>query len=220
VKHSSLIAVERIEKAIYLIRSERVMSDRDLADLYGVPTKAFNQAVKRHADRFPPDFMFQLTMQEAREWWTEETASRLRSQNVTLKCGQHIKYRPSAFTEHGILMLSSVLNSERSIQVNIEIMRAFVKLRRMLASNAELSRRFDERGSSPTVREGFESSRSCSMPFDNSCRRRSHVPNKLAFDPAPSRSRSAPTSPPTAHRSLPASPLSFCLKHKQTLGAK
>jgi ORF6N domain len=141
VKHSSLISVERIEKTIYLIRGEKVMLDRDLADLYGVPTKAFNQAVKRHKDRFPPDFMFQLTMQEAREWWSEEPASRLRSQNVTLKRGQHIKYQPNAFTEHGILMLSSVLNSERAIQVNIEIMRAFVKLRRMLASNAELSRR-------------------------------------------------------------------------------
>ena len=77
MKHSSLIPVERIEKAIYLIRSEKVMLDRDLADLYGVPTKAFNQAVKRHQDRFPPDFMFQLTMQEAREWWSEETARRL-----------------------------------------------------------------------------------------------------------------------------------------------
>ena len=144
VEHSSLIPVERIERAIYLIRGEKVMLDRDLADLYGVPTKAFNQAVKRHADRFPQDFMFQLTMEEARKWWSEETESRLRSQNVTLKRGQHIKYRPNAFTEHGILMLSSVLNSERAIQVNIEIMRAFVKLRLMLASNAELSRRFDE----------------------------------------------------------------------------
>ena len=141
MKDSSLIPVERIEKAIYFIRGEKVMLDRDLADLYSVPTKVFNQAVKRHRDRFPPDFMFQLTMQEAREWWSEEPASRLRSQSVTLKRGQHIKYRPNAFTEHGILMLSSVLNSERAIQVNIEIMRAFVKLRRMLASNAELSRR-------------------------------------------------------------------------------
>ena len=143
VKHSSLIPVERIEKAIYLIRGEKVMLDRDLADLYGVPTKAFNQAIKRHKDRFPPDFMFQLTMQEAREWWSKEP-SRLRSQNVTLKRGQHIKYRPNAFTEHGILMLSSVLSSERATQVNIEIMRAFVKLRRMLASNAELSRWFHQ----------------------------------------------------------------------------
>lgn len=120
------------------------MFDRDLADLYGVPTKAFNQAVKRHADRFPRDFMFQLTMQEAREWWSEETASRLRSQSVTLKRGQHIKYRPKAFTEHGVLMLSSVLNSERAVQVNIEITRAFVRLRQMLASNTELARKLEE----------------------------------------------------------------------------
>jgi len=144
VKHSSLIPAERIEKAIYLIRGQRVMLDRDLAKLYGVPTKAFNQAVKRHAERFPPDFMFQLTSEEARAWWLEINANRLRSQIVTLKRGQHIKYRPYVFTEHGILMLSSALNSDRAIQVNIEIMRSFVKLRRMLVSNAELSRRLDD----------------------------------------------------------------------------
>ena len=104
-------------------------------------TKVFNQAVKRHTERFPPDFMFQLTMDEARTWWSAIAANRLRSQSVTLKSGQHIKYRPYAFTEHGILMLSSTLNSERAIQVNIEIMRSFVKLRQMLASNADLARR-------------------------------------------------------------------------------
>jgi hypothetical protein len=142
MKDSNLIPVERIEKAIYLIRGERVMLDRDLADLYGVPTKVFNQTVKRHADRFPSDFMFQLTMQEARDWWSQETPSRV--QNVTLKRGQHIKYRPNAFTEHGILMLSSVLNSERAIQVNIEIMRSFVRLRQMLISNTELARKLEE----------------------------------------------------------------------------
>ena len=137
MKDSSLIPVERIEKAIFNIRGEKVMLDRDLAHLYGVPTKAFNQAVKRHADRFPADFMFQLTEQEAQGVLS-------RSQSVTLKRGQNLKYRPYAFTEHGILMLSSVLNSERAIQVNIEIMRAFVNLRQMLASNAGPSRRFDE----------------------------------------------------------------------------
>ncbi|MEW6377483.1 MAG: ORF6N domain-containing protein [Thermodesulfobacteriota bacterium] len=87
--------------------------------------------------------MFQLTMEEARVWWIEVKGSSLRSQIVTLKRGQHIKYRPYAFTEHGILMLSSVLNSERAVQVNIEIMRAFVRLRRMLASHAELARKLD-----------------------------------------------------------------------------
>jgi hypothetical protein len=137
----SLIPIERIEQSILLIRGHKVMLDRDLAYLYGVTTKVLNQAVKRHQDRFPEDFMFQLTMEEARIWWTEVRGGGLRSQIVTLKRGQHIKYRPYAFTEHGILMLSSVLNSERAIKVNIEIMRAFVRLRRMLASHADLARK-------------------------------------------------------------------------------
>ena len=89
--------------------------------------------------------MFQLTMEEAKTWWSQIMETHLRSQSVTLKRrGQHIKYRPYAFTEHGILMLSSVLNSERAIQVNIEIMRAFVRLRQMLSSNRELAKRLDE----------------------------------------------------------------------------
>jgi ORF6N domain len=138
------ILLKRIEHSIYVIRGEKVMLDRDLAELYGVPTKAFNQAIKRHAERFPADFMFQLRADEARAWWAQVTSSSLRSQIVTLKRGEHLKYRPYAFTEHGILMLSSVLNSQQAIQVNIEIMRAFVKLRQMLASNLELSRRLDE----------------------------------------------------------------------------
>lgn len=138
------LPVEQIQQAIFVIRGERVMLDRDLAALYGVQTKALNQAVKRHKDRFPDDFMFQLTMEEARVWWSERSATHLRSQNVTLKAGQHIKYRPYAFTEHGILMLSSVLNSERAIQVNIEIMRAFVRLRQWLSSNVELARKLAE----------------------------------------------------------------------------
>lgn len=120
------------------------MLDRDLAGLYGVSTTVFNQAVKRHQERFPEDFMFRLTMEEAKAWAAEGLGSRLRSQTVILKRGRNIKYRPYAFTEHGILMLSSVLNSERAIQVNIEIMRAFVKLRRMLASNADLAEKLKE----------------------------------------------------------------------------
>jgi hypothetical protein len=142
-KDRSLIPIERIERSILLIRGHKVMLDRDLALLYGVTTKVLNQAVKRHADRFPQDFMFQLTMEEARIWWTEVRGGGLRSQTVTLKRGQHIKYRPYAFTEHGILMLSSVLNSERAIQVNIEIMRAFVRLRKILASHADLARKLE-----------------------------------------------------------------------------
>lgn len=131
------IPAESIEKSIYLIRGEKVMLDRALASLYGVSTKAFNQAVKRHKERFPSDFMFQLTMEETQ-------VLRSRSQSVTLKRGQNIKYRPHAFTEHGILMLSSVLGSEPAIQVNIEIMRTFVRLRRVLASNAELAMKLEE----------------------------------------------------------------------------
>ena len=90
----SLIPIERIEQSILLIRGYRVMLDRDLASLYGVTTKILNQAVKRYRDRFPEDFMFQLTMEEARIWWAEVRGGGLRSQIVTLKKGQHIKYRP------------------------------------------------------------------------------------------------------------------------------
>ncbi|NWG01918.1 MAG: ORF6N domain-containing protein [Syntrophaceae bacterium] len=143
-KSRSLIPIERIERSILMIRGQKVMLDRDLAYLYGVPTKVLNQAVKRHKDRFPEDFMFQLTMEEAKLWWTNIRGDGLRSQIVTLKRGKHIKYRPYAFTEHGILMLSSVLNSERAIQVNIEIMRAFVRLQRILSSHADLARKLDE----------------------------------------------------------------------------
>jgi phage regulator Rha-like protein len=130
-----LVPIERIERCIFLIRGQKVMLDHDLAELYGVRTKLLNQAVKRNMKRFPGDFMFQLTFQEARG---------LRSQNVTLKRGQHIKYRPYAFTEHGILMLSSVLNSERAVQVNIEIMRAFVRLRELIASHKDMAKKLAE----------------------------------------------------------------------------
>jgi len=127
---------ERIEKAIYLIRGEKVMLDRDLASLYGVETGALNRAVKRNLQRFPPDFMFQLTTEES---------DFLRCQIGISKKGRGgRRFLPYVFTEQGVAMLSSVLNSERAILVNIEIMRAFVKLRQMLASNAELSRRLDE----------------------------------------------------------------------------
>ena len=119
------VAVESIVTKILFIRGERVLLDRDLAALYGVKTKALKQAVRRNIKRFPDDFMFELTK--------EETLS-LRSQNVTLKRGQHSKYLPFAFTEQGIAMLSSVLNSENAIEVNIAIMRAFVQLRKLSTS--------------------------------------------------------------------------------------
>lgn len=133
------IPAESVESSILLIRSQKVILDRTLAKLYGVSTKVLNQAVKRNPTRFPQDFMFQLTMEESKS-----LEAHSRSQIVTLKKGQNIKYRPHAFTEHGILMLSSVLNSERAVQVNIEIMRTFVRMREILASNAELNKRLDD----------------------------------------------------------------------------
>ena len=133
----NLISIERVEKAIYLIRGQKVMLDRDLAELYQVQTKALNQAVRRNSDRFPADFMFQLS--------EEEVSELNRSQFVTgSEKHRDPRFRPYAFSEQGVAMLSSVLRSKRAINVNIEIMRAFVKLRQMLASNAELSRRLDE----------------------------------------------------------------------------
>ena len=111
------------------------MLDKDLADLYQVPAKALNQAVKRNRERFPEDFMFQLTKEEYHS---------LRSQFVTLKRGQHIKYRPYAFTEQGVAMLSGVLSSPTAISVHIQIIRTFVNLRRMATSGQELWLRIDE----------------------------------------------------------------------------
>ena len=130
-----MIPIERIARAIYILRGQKVLLDSDLAALYGVSTKALNQAVKRNRERFPPDFIFHLRIEETRS---------LRSQFVTLKRGEHLKYRPYAFTEQGVAMLSSVLNSERAVKVNIAIMRAFVKLRETLETNRELARKFEE----------------------------------------------------------------------------
>lgn len=125
-----------IAESILLIRGQRVMLDVHLALLYEVETKVLNQAVKRNADRFPEDFRFRLT--------AEENES-LRSQFVTLDAGRghYTKYLPFVFTEQGVAMLSSVLRSERAIAVNIEIMRIFVRFRRMLASNADLALKLD-----------------------------------------------------------------------------
>lgn len=128
---------DQVKQNILLIRGHRVMLDADLAKLYGVTTKRLNEQVQRNKKRFPSDFMFQLTLEEA---------ERLKSQFATLKTGrgQHRKYRPYAFTELGVAMLSSVLHSERAIQVNIAIMRAFVQLREMIGSNKGLARRLNE----------------------------------------------------------------------------
>jgi len=130
----TLIPVEVIEQRILLIRGQKVMLSTHLAELYDVETRVLNQAVKRNISRFPEDFMFQLNTSEAEQ---------LVSQNVI----PHKKYfggsLPYAFTEQGVAMLSSALNSERAIKVNIEIMRAFIRLRRILASHADLARKLD-----------------------------------------------------------------------------
>lgn len=132
----SLIPVERIEQSTLLIRGHKVMLDSDLAELYGVTTKRLNEQVKRNLSRFPEDFMFQLI---------ESETGLLRSQFATSKKGWGgRRYQPYVFTEQGVAMLSSVLNSERAFKVNIEIMRAFVRLRQILASNKELAKRLDE----------------------------------------------------------------------------
>jgi len=135
---TDLIPAISIEKKIVLLRGLKVMLDSDLAALYGVETKALNRAVKRNLDRFPADFMFQLDLSEA------DALLRSRFQIGTLKRGHNIKYLPNAFTEQGVAMLSSVLHSPRAVRVNIEIMRAFVRIRQWLASNVELSRKLAE----------------------------------------------------------------------------
>ncbi|MEI6211384.1 MAG: ORF6N domain-containing protein [bacterium] len=124
-----------IEQVILLLRGQKVILDRDLAALYGVPTKSLNRAVKRNLDRFPADFMIQLTAEEA---------AALRCQIGTLKRGQHFKYLPCAFTEQGVAMLSSVLRSPQAVQVNIAIMRAFVRLRETLALHRDLAHKLAE----------------------------------------------------------------------------
>lgn len=128
----SLVPPERIARAILVIRGQKVMLDADLAALYGVETGALTRAVRRNADRFPPDFMFQLTKQEFDD---------LRCQSGISSDWGGRRYPPYAFTEQGVAMLSSVLRSKRAVRVNVEIMRAFVQLRQMLPSHTDLARK-------------------------------------------------------------------------------
>jgi len=123
------VSEETIVEKIYIIRGRKVMLDRDLAEMYGVEVRVLNQAVKRNSIRFPEDFMFQLTKEED---------DSLRSQFVILKRGKHSKYFPFAFTEQGVAMLSSVLNSETAIQVNIQIIRLFTKMKQLILDNKDL----------------------------------------------------------------------------------
>jgi hypothetical protein len=161
-KATQLVPLERVEKLIHLVRGEKVMLDADLAELYGVTTGALNRAVKRNASRFPLDFMFQLAAEEAE----------------ILKCqfgisssghGGRRRSQPHAFTEQGVAMLSSVLRSERAVQVNVAIMRAFVGLRRMLADNRALASKLAEmdrklEGHDQAIRSLFDAIRELMEP--------------------------------------------------------
>jgi hypothetical protein len=157
---TSLIQPEQIEQVILLIRGQRVMLDRDLAALYGVTTGNLNKAVQRNPERFPPDFMFQLTADEAEA---------LRFKFGSLKRGQHFKYLPQVFTQEGVAMLSSVLRSPRAVQVNIAIMRVFVRLRTTLALHKELAHKLAElerkiEGHDTSIRTLFDAIRELAAP--------------------------------------------------------
>jgi len=159
-----LVPMERIERAILMLRGHKVMLDADLAALYGVETKALVRAVKRNEDRFPHDFMFQLSREES---------DNLRLHFGTSSSWGGRRYLPYAFTEQGVAMLSSVLRSPRAVQVNIEIMRAFVRLRKMLASNAELAKKLDalEKKYDVQFRAVFEAIRQLMAPREPKRRR-------------------------------------------------
>lgn len=131
------LPLETITQRILVLRTQKVLLDSDLAALYGVPTKRFNEQVKRNLERFPADFMFQLT---------EEEFAALRSQFATLKTGrgQHRKYLPYVFTEHGAIMASMILNSPRATEVSVYVVRAFVQLREVLTSHRDLAQKLEE----------------------------------------------------------------------------
>jgi len=170
--------VERIEKAIFLIRGHKVMLDADLAELYGVKTKALKQAVRRNIERFPKDFMFELN---------DEENSNLRSQIVTSSLGQWggTRYKPMAFTEQGVAMLSGILRTKRAIQVNIAIMRVFVRLREMMAAHKELSLKLVEleerlEGHDEQIQNIFEAIRQLMTPPERARKKIYPVKLKLA----------------------------------------
>ena len=144
---TSLVPIERIDRAIIILRGQKVMLDSALAALYGVETRVLIQAVKRNSERFPEDFMFRLTLEEAELSRSQavilnpDSAELVEAPRVGR--GHNIKHLPYTFTQEGVAMLSSVLRSPRAVQVNIEIMSAFVRLRRLLRENADLGRRLD-----------------------------------------------------------------------------
>jgi ORF6N domain len=141
---SSHRSIANLESAIHLIRGHRVMLDSDLAAIYGVTTKRLNEQLKRNRLRFPPDFAFQLTVQEFRNLKSQIATSSLRSQFVTSSSHGGKRKLPWVFTEHGALMLASVLNSAIAVQASVRVVRAFVRLREMVAANAQLAAKLEE----------------------------------------------------------------------------
>ena len=137
-KKEETLIIKDVGSLIITIRNQKVIVDRDLAEIYGVETRRLNEQVKRNPERFPEDFMFQLTKEQADFWL------RSRSQIAILKRGKNIKYLPYAFTEHGAIMVASVLNTKRAIQVSVFVVRAFVKLREMLSTHKELAHKLAE----------------------------------------------------------------------------
>ena len=175
ISNSSTL-VEQVEQKIYLIRGHKVMLDSDLAKLYGVQTKSLNLAVKRNQDRFPEDFCFQLSKEEAKnlifQFGISKGEGNLRFQFETSSYGGR-RYLPHAFTEQGVAMLSSVLRSKRAVLVNVAIMRTFVKLRQMLATHKDLAQRLDqlEQKYDSQFRVVFEAIRQLMKPPDQPKRR-------------------------------------------------
>lgn len=166
----AMIAAERIEQSILLLRGRRVMLDADLADFYGIRTAVLKRAVRRNAGRFPPDFMMQLTFDEA------DMIARSRCQIGILKRGTNVKYLPYVFTQEGVAMLSSVLRSPKAVQVNVAIMRAFVRLRETLAVHRELAHRLAElerriEGQDANIQSLFETLRQLMTPPDPPAKR-------------------------------------------------
>ncbi len=143
----AIVQIEMIERKIFLIRGQKVIIDSDLAELYGVTTKRLNQQVKRNINRFPKDFVFQLTENEAggmrSQIVTASNPNAIRSQNATAS-KRNVRHLPHAFTEHGVIMAASVLNSQRAVDVSVYVVRAFVRLRQMLAMNKELAHKLAE----------------------------------------------------------------------------
>lgn len=169
-----MVPMERIESKIILVRSQKVILDRDLAVLYGVETRSLKQAVRRNKERFPDDFMFVLDKEEFANW---------RSQFVISKDDrQGLRYPPMAFTEQGVAMLSSVLRSPQAVQVNIQIMRAFVNLRRILETNVRLAKKLDKMESryDKQFKMVFDAIRQLMIPPDTPRRKIGFVANKAS----------------------------------------